>query len=202
MGSPDYSRMGTFTINSAVQTANFKGRITNGTFSSNNPATTMSPVNVTLALPLVAGSPPVQLKVAGAHIKFRTSGTGLMSGEIHGAICGKDVQNNVIPAVAALLNDRVKTDPTNSTNKQILQIFDQGCEDTTAKNIDGTAVAKTDGKIAVCEVATNAIIKNVLNPDVQMFSDATCTTYAPNSGNMAKDSLSLGLAFTAVKASF
>src|SRR5262249_42567843 len=55
------------------QGAQFPGRITNGLFSSNNPATTTHPVSIDLQLPLVSGAPPVTLNIIGAHIQFRVS---------------------------------------------------------------------------------------------------------------------------------
>jgi hypothetical protein len=213
---PDFSGMGMFTVDQALGgSVQFAGRINNSNFSSNSPVTTTHPVSVTLQLPLVAGSDPVQLKVIGGHIQFRYAGAGkLMSGQIHGAIRTEDVQNNIIPNVTQLLNQRVMMDPTTSTNKQILQIFDNGgepdpsCAAGTCKNptgcgtgCDGMCAMAKDGKIDVCEVSTNSIIKNVLNPDVQMFS-ADGTTYQPNAANTHKDSLSLGIAFTAVGATY
>jgi hypothetical protein len=117
---------------------------------------------------------------------------GLMAGQINGAIKNTDVQNNIIPNVAMLLDQRVTANPTGSTEKQILQIFDIGC--------DGMPQYKGDGHIEVCEVADNSIIKNVLNPDVQMF-DAN-GNYHPNPANTMRDSLSLGLGFAGVKASY
>ena len=60
--------------------------------------------------------------------------------------------------------------------------------------------APKDGMVGVCEVSGNSIIKNVLNPDVQMFDSAG--NYHPNPANTNQVSLSLGLGFTAVKATF
>ena len=59
---------------------------------------------------------------------------------------------------------------------------------------------KGDRKIDVCEVATAGLIQNVLAPDIQMF-DAN-GNYHPNPDNTHKDSLSLGLGFSAVTATF
>ncbi len=65
--------------------------------------------------------------------------------------------------------------------------------------------APKDGMIGLCEVSGNSIIKNVLEPDVQMF-EADGVTYHPNKNCTGacttKDSLSLGLGFTGVKATF
>jgi len=200
-GGPKYDGTDTFTVNStSFAGSQFAGRITNGTFSSNSPVTTSNPVTMQLQLPLVSGAAPVDLKIIGAHIQFHYASGMISNGQINGAIKSTDVTMTIIPNVAQLLDMRVEANPTGSTEKQILQIFDIGCSDTSAKNFDGTPAAKGDGKIATCEVADNSIIKNVLNPDVQMF-DAN-GNYHPNKANTNKDSLSLGLGFTAVKATF
>src|SRR4029077_620813 len=78
---------------------------------------------------------------------------------------------------------------------QIQSIFDTGM----CANPNGSMAAAGDFVIDICEVASNQIIMNVLSPDVQIFS-ADGATYMPNSKNTMKDSLSLGLGFTAVQA--
>jgi hypothetical protein len=218
--TPKYDGTDALTVDSNFSGAQFAGRISNGLFSSNSPVTTTHPVTVNLQLPLVQGADPVQLNIIGGHIQFRTMGAGLMSGQINGAIKAVDVQNKIIPNVAKLLNQRVIANPTGSTEKQILQIFDIGCDNATPGGTCNTTAdcdasqtdvgnscvsgkctpAKMDGRIATCEVSGNSIIKNVLNPDVQMF-DAN-GNYHPNPANTTRDSLSLGLGFTAVKATF
>jgi hypothetical protein len=204
---PKYDGSDSFTIDTSLGGGTFKGKITSGTFNSNSPITATVPTELTVLLPLVAGSDPVKLAVTGAHVTFTKSGDGIMKGQLNGAIKSTSVQTDVIPSVAKLLSDKVAADPTTSTNMQILSIFDTGGEaDTTGKcsgvclNSDGTCAVAGDKKISNCEVSTNSIIKNVLAPDVQMF--AADGSYKPNKDNTMKDSLSLGLAFTAVKASF
>jgi len=194
MGGPKYDGTDTFAVDTSngFTGAQFAGRISNGLYTSNSPVTTTHPVTVALQLPLVSGADPVQLNIVGAHIQFRVSGGKISSGQINGAIKSSDVTNTIIPNVASLLDSRVTANPTGSTEKQILQIFDIGCT--------GMTNLKGDGKIATCEVADNSIIKNVLNPDVQMFDSGG--NYHPNSANTNKDSLSLGLGFSAVKATF
>jgi len=60
--------------------------------------------------------------------------------------------------------------------------------------------AAKDGVISSCEVATNSLIKNVLAPDVQIFDSSG--NYHPNAANTDKDSLSIGVGFTAVPANY
>jgi hypothetical protein len=89
---------------------------------------------------------------------------------------------------------------------QILSIFDNGgkadasCAAGTCKNPDGTCAVKGDTKIDTCEVGTSGLIQNILAPDVQMFD--TAGNYHPNPDNTHKDSLSIGLHFTVVPATF
>jgi len=209
---PDYSGSGHFTVDSGQQGGTFNGPIKLGKFSSAPPATTTHPIEVDIKLPLVSGADPVTLKVNGAHLQFTRGADGkITGGQLNGAIKNSDVQTQIIPNVAALLTKKIKDDSTppnmlSSGDMQILSIFDNGgkadaaCTAGTCKNPDGTCATKGDNKIDICEVSTAGLIQNVLAPDVQMF-DAS-GAYAPNKDNTMKDSLSLGLAFTAVGATF
>ena len=213
---PDYSGAGHFTINSMQPGGMFNGPIKVGKFSSPPPSTTKMPSTVTIELPLVAGATPVQLDVQGAHLQFTRGTDGKISGgQLQGGIKETDVQGNIIPSVAKILSDKLKNDmPQTSTDTQIASIFDNGgtadpscpagCKNPTT-GMDplghaGMCAAAKDNVIDVCEVATSGLIQNVLAADVQLF-DAQ-GNYAPNKLNTMKDSLSLGLAFTAVGATF
>jgi hypothetical protein len=219
---PKYDGTDSFTVNSSIVGGSFKGAISNNFYNSNSPvvATAQTETQLTIQLPLVAGAEPINLIVHGGHIQFTSSAGMLKGGQINGAIKNDDVQNSIIPSVAVILTNKV-TSGTGmaSTNQQILDIFDTGGNDDPAHpsgctNPDGTPACKNlapsaadfnscavkgDKKISTCEVATNSIIKNVLAPDVQMFQGGV---YMPNAANTMKDSLSLGLGFTAVKADF
>jgi hypothetical protein len=203
---PKYDGSDTFTINAMLGGGTFKGRITGSAFNSNSPVTTTNPTNITVLLPIVAGVDPITLSITGAHLQFTKSGDTLMKGQINGAIKSTDVQNEIIPSVAQLLNKKINMDPTSSSSMTLLSIFDSGmvthdpsCPDMSCKNPDGTCSKPMDKTISVCEVGTNSLIKSVLSPDVQMFQNGV---YKPNKDKTVKDSLSMGLAFTAVKANF
>jgi len=210
---PDYSGMGHFAVDSGQQGGTFNGPIKAGKFSSAPPATTKSPVTVSILLPLVAGSAPVLLKVNGAHLQFTRGADGkITGGQLNGGIKASDVQMNIIPAVATILSNKLMNDnPQTSTDMQIASIFDNGgkadpaCSAGTCQNPSygtraGMCAAAKDNIIDTCEVSTAGLIQNVLAPDVQLF-DAS-GAYAPNKDNVMKDSLSLGLSFTAVGATF
>jgi hypothetical protein len=127
-------------------------------------------------------------------------------GQLNGFISNSDVQTKLIPAIAASYTAMVSADPGSIQSMQILTIFDNGGTADPAcsgvcKNPDGSCAVSGDKVVSSCEVASNSIIKNVLNPDVQMFSNGG-TVYAPNPANTQRDSLSIGLGFAATKASF
>jgi hypothetical protein len=212
---PDYSGMGHFMIDSGQQGGMFNGPIKAGKFASSAPATTKTPVSVTIKLPLVAGADPVKLQVIGAHLQFTRGADGkITGGQLNGAIKESAVQMDIIPNVATLLSNKLMNDmPQTSADMQIASIFDTGgkidpadttctagCKNPTYGARPGMCAAAKDNIIDTCEVSTAGLIQNVLAPDVQMF-DAS-GAYAPNSANTVKDSLSLGLSFTAVGAVF
>jgi hypothetical protein len=210
--TPDYSGMGHFMIDSGQQGGTFNGPIKAGKFSSAPPATTTTPVSVTIKLPLVAGADPVKLEVDGAHLQFTRDASGkITGGQLNGAIKETAVQMDIIPNVATLLSNKLMNDnPQTSTDMQIASIFDNGgkadaactgtCKNPAYGTRPGMCAAAKDNIIDTCEVSTAGLIQNVLAPDVQMF-DAS-GAYAPNKDNTTKDSLSLGLSFTAVGATF
>jgi hypothetical protein len=209
----DLTGNGVFMVDTMVGMGNFLGRIVNYAFNSNSPVTAKVPVNVTITFPF-AGSAPLNINVTGAHLQYTRMGTGLVMGQVNGAMKKSDVDNTIIPTVATLLDQRVTANPLDSMNKQTLMIFDTGgkadpaCGTTCANPAgatrgDGTpapmCAKQGDGHIDLCEVSTNSIITGVLNPDVQLFQNGV---YAPNPANTMKDSLSLGIAFEAVQAKF
>src|SRR5438270_676234 len=106
--TPDYSGMGHFSIDSTNPGGMFNGPIKAGKFSSAPPATTSSPVSVTIKLPLVAGADPVKLVVDGAHLQFTRDASGkITGGQLNGAIKETAVQMDIIPNVAQLLSNKL-----------------------------------------------------------------------------------------------
>jgi hypothetical protein len=207
MMNPDYSGNGTFML--AMTGGEFKGSITASKFTSSPPASMATmPVSLTLPLPLIPGGEAIKLIATGAELSFTHTADGkIMSGQINGVIKKSDVDTVIIPSVAKTLNMRVQADPTGS--KPILDLFDDGgvpdpaCSATTmgCKNLDGSCAKAKDGIIGDCELSTNSLIMNFLRADVAMFDAAG--NYHPDPTDMnKKDSLTLGLGFTAVKAKF
>jgi hypothetical protein len=216
-GSPPlFDGSDVFTVDTSQAPGTFTGSAAGGAFNSPAPATATAATEteIMLPLPILFGAQTTPSHLYGAHLQFTRVGDNLMKGQINGAMKESDVQNNMIPAIAVLLTQRVQANPNTPTSMQLLNIFDtggkplpgDGCNTTCKNHAPGAAdfnqcAIAGDGIISTCEVATNSIIKNVLAPDVQMFA-ADGVTYMPSAANTAKDSLSVGVAFTAVRASF
>jgi hypothetical protein len=177
---PTFDGNDALTVSTATQPAQFYGNITAGTFVSNNPATTENPVTLTLGLPLVEGQPPLILPVTGGRITYKVGTDGkITGGQINGAVKKTDVDTVIIPAVAMLVTaELAKPDPSTA-----LKMFDP--------NMDGTVTAD--------EIKMNSLISNFLAADIQLFENGV---YKPNPAKTNKDSLSLGLGFDAVAATF
>jgi len=188
-GGPDFSGAGVFKLDPAVDPTQFPGTIATGTFSGAIEAPSLDKA-FTVTLPFAEAMIPI--KLVGARVSYRILMDGLVSGQINGAITKQDLDNKVVPGMAQALNARVQADPSSSDSAQLLALFDTGG--------DGSCAVQGDKIISTCEIANNAIIKNVLNPDVQLFDSAG--NYAPNAANTVRDSFSVGIAFKAVKATF
>jgi len=205
MSAPDFSGAGHFTVDTGVTAGHFTGPIASSRFTSEPPpANAQIPVVVHVNLPLFGNTP---VDVIGARLTYVRGANGSVTGgQLNGAIRKYDVDHQVIPAMTAGFNYQVQTNPTSTTTMQLLSIFDNGgkaspaCGGATCQNLDGSCAVAHDNIFSDCEVSTSGLIQNVLAPDVQMFDAAG--NYHPSAANTSKDSLSIGLGFTAVPATF
>ncbi len=142
----------------------FKGKITGGSAK-------FGPSKMKLKIPLTsAGTLDLTLKFV--HIEAKTTASGMTEGLLSGAIPKSDLDKNVIPQVASMLNKTYQDKDTDKQTKDMIkQLFDG----------DG------DGKITTKEVSENALIKTFLAGDVDVDGDG-------------ENELSLGIGFTATTA--
>ncbi len=150
------------------------------------------------ALPLGGGILP--LTVYGAHVQGRIDGNGILSGQIHGVIRKADIDGMIIPAIAQLLTDSIHADPTGGTSQTIIKLFEDMSNPISQNKCkvaaDCCAKSPTTCVILPAEVQANSLIQNVLAPDVQAFSGGV---WMPVPKGTQKDSLSVGIGFTAVR---
>ena len=158
-----FNGKGKFAVDKASPTDMlFNGKIGAGALS-------LGPAKMKLKIPLTSAG-TLDLTLKAVMIKGKASASGITEGVLSGAIPKSDLDTNVIPQVASMLDKTYQDKDTDkSTKDMIKQLFD----------IDG------DGKITKAEVAGNPLIKTFLAGDVDVDGDG-------------EKELSLGIGFTAV----
>lgn len=150
------------------------------------------PGEVTIELALAADS-TVPVRLVGARVEMGVSAGALTSGKMGGAIRSEDIDNELIPAVATLINNIVaecvpegeNCCEADSSGEQVLTLFD----------------ADGDCEVTVEELLASDLVDGTIrNPDLDLF-DGDSDTFNPNQDG-EKDSISLGVGFTAVSGSF
>lgn len=202
---PKYDGTDSFQAMPGETPVTLSGNVAGGALSTTGPKD-QAPAAVTklqMSVPMQGGV-RLPITVYGVQMVGSVSQGGVMSGELHGAVRKKDIDQNVIPMVAQALTNRINADPTGSREKFFAQIFED--QTTTASkdkctNSPSMCCAKNPAtcKITTAELLANPIIQNITAPDVQMFSG---DTWAPKPGGTQKDSLSFGVGFNAAKAAF
>lgn len=131
---------------------------------------TLGPGLMTLKMSMSKSIAHVPVKYA--WLRGGVSQTSITGGVLNGAIPKGDLEQVVIPQIAKMLDETLKT-ADSKTRKMIEQLFD----------------VNHDGKISTSEVANNALIKTFLGGDVDVEPDGI-------------RELSLGVGFSAVRARF
>lgn len=200
----------TLMVDAGQMTANLFGGIgPAGSTTAGNLSTVLPPKQtadnvqkIQLNIPLAGGILP--LAIAGAHVQGTVNANGIMSGQIHGVISKADVDSKVIPAIAQVLTDLINKDPNGSSAKTVIQLFEDMNNPVSKMKCavakDCCATNPATCKIIAEEVKGQALIGSFLAPDVQVFDSAGA--WKPVAGGTDKNGLSVGLGFTAVKATF
>lgn len=151
------------------------------------------PGNFTLELDLIEGGAPLTLDLVGARVEIGTvAEDGLTGGLLGGAVTKNDLETSILPAVETLVDEQVAVDcqgtapeccTAGSPGALIVDLFD----------------TDDDCDITLQEITESDLVATVLRPDLDLF-DAD-GGFSPNSDG-EKDSLSLGLGFTAVSGTF
>lgn len=169
---------GTDNVSCADPSGIFVAPLSNGSFISPSPVTTTNPVS--LDIELAIGATYVTLPVLNARLSFAVDAAGHMqSGQINGSIPHTDFMNTFPPALAAMCNASIQSDPSSDTATSCEQLFDTGC--------NGFPGYAGDNQIEVCEITESPLIQTLLAPDVQVADGATSV-----------DANSIGIGFTAI----
>ena len=162
------------------------GNVVGGSFTG-------GPGNITIELALAEGA-SVPINLIGARATSGVTESGLTAGKIGGALRDSDVQDELIPAVADLIASLLESSnctgnpdeccPADSTGEQVLSFFDDN----------------GDCEVTAEELAANSLISSTIgNPDLDLFDEGG--EFNPRQDGV-KDSLSLGIGFTAVAGDF
>lgn len=150
-----------------------------------------------LALPSGFGG-NLPLPLQGVHISGLSRKDGLVRGELHGTVKAEDVQARTVPAIAQALTTFIQQQPNNPATQQLVKTFE------TKEKCDKSPMlccrtSPTTCQITADEVRDNGLVQVLLQPDVQMYSEGR---WAPVPRGSARDSVSIGLCFTAVGAEY
>jgi len=195
---PDFTGNGTFSADNKVSPSTFSNAFLAAThFVALPPYQFMVSTDVTLNLYLF-GTDPVPLVLRGANLQFGTgvdglSGApGLLMGRLRGAISLSDLNSVLVPAIGSALTAEIKA--MGPSGKMIsMQVDVGGC------STNGVPANAKDGAIDGCEVMQYKTLGDALQPDVALYQGGK---YGPDPLNASPDSYSIGLAFTAVQATW
>jgi hypothetical protein len=200
-----------FTIDPAAPADDLiTGRIIDGRFEG-------GPGTATVLLTMGLGAPPVPLHLVAAHLRAKVTADGCSDGILGGAVTVAESDAQLVPGFATMFNASIDDDGPDGLHPVACTAAGDPCPN--AQNGDSTscdtargkcfsATSKTllnlfdvdhDSVITTTEVANNTLIRALLAPDLDLF-DAT-GQLNPNSDHVA-DSLSLGVGFTCVPATF
>ena len=176
------------TANDAHKNTTLRGRITEKTFEG-------GPNRVTVQMTFDAQT-TIPLRLVGAFARATIDENSVLSnGVLSGALSAQELQA-LLPAFATIINNYIAAECTDTSAS------DCGCGDslsrTAALNIFDT---NNDCTVTGEEFQGSSLLASVLAPDVDLF-DAD-GNYAPTYGDDSEpDSISIGIGFSAVGASF
>ena len=152
---------------------------------------TGGPGEVTIELSLSALADPLTITLVNAQSTVGVAADSLTGGILGGAITIDSINNDVLPAVAVVIEGILTEEkctgaapdccPPGSTGEMIIRLLDEGFQ-------EGT----NDCVIGAEELAENALVSSTIgNPDVNLDPDVE-----------GKDAISLGVGFNAVPGTF
>lgn len=212
-GPPNYDGTDMFTL-SNVKDVKLYGTIKAGKVSTLPSKFQKADNEQRISIMLPIGGAMLPLNLRGVHIEG-VLGVGkdgktkdqpvITSGILHGVVSQKDVDNDIIPNIATLITQTINTgDPADTTIDILISLFENLNNKVSKDKCDANAndcchTNRTTCKILKEEVKNSAVGK-VLVSDVQVFDGND--KWAPVKNGTNKNGLSVGIGFTAVKASF
>lgn len=153
----------------------------------------LGPGNLTVELVGFAGEPLV-VPLIGARVEGDITADGIVNGKLGGGIPEQELDSLILPSVVDGLQSTVDAEcagappnccPSGSNGETLLDLFDEN----------------QDCEITLAELLDNSLISSLLAPDVDLLDSTNGNVFSPRTDGI-KDSLSLGVGFTAVGAQF
>lgn len=153
----------------------------------------LGPGELTIELVGFAGEPLV-VPLIGARVAGDITADGIANGKLGGGIPEEKLDEVIIPSLAEGLQASIDAEcagappnccPPGSSGETLLDLFDEN----------------NDCTITLVELQDNSLISSLLAPDVDLLDSNNGNVFSPRTDGI-KDSLSLGIGFTAVGANF
>jgi hypothetical protein len=200
--TPDFSGKGMFLINALQQPTLFSGQRQPTSFEAITPVGAAAPM-WSIAISSFNGKGKVVLPFRCVRIRLDIIDAQHAMGVVEGGLRRDDLVSGFVVQVAHLLDDEIHNDPniSKALKTAILALWDNGgANGMSCTNPDGTMGLAGDGHISPCEVLADPGFAQALAPDLALFDANGLRLAQPN--NVMPESLSFGLGFTAVPASF
>lgn len=180
---PDFSGSGSFAVNGSKPAAVYPGILFAAQYASTLPRMLATPPTVHLRLPIGDGRTAL-LPLVGARLEAHVTTTGLVEGRLHGAWRQSDVNTIVLPAIATQLNAIAQQVPCGNSCTTVKQFFD----------------SNGDGTITATDLMQSPLVSATFAPDLDLYDNVG--GWSPNPLRTSRDSLSVSVAFRAVRAQF
>lgn len=202
---PAFNGMDSFTPNPSYTAVKLVGNLSNGSLTTtapkNQPPASLGVLKLSVPITLDYKLP---LIVYGARIEGKLSATGITNGRLYGALRKTDLETYSFPVVAQAVTQRINELPNDSEEALMIAVFENQnntiskdkCTNTPAKCC---ATNPTTCEITAAEVGASPLIQQLIAPDIQMFQNGS---WSPSPEGAAPDSLSFGIGFAGVKATF
>ena len=191
-------------VDATIPAVALPGALVSGSFSSIATKLTTVPNTAHFKLSVLGLLAPVTM--VGMHISYTVNGSGLMAGQINGAIPQERLLNETLPAVVLAMNQAITANPSAPNSMTFLSIFDTGnpngsCDGGAGHDLSACQCGVAGDKvIELCEISLSALFAQLFANDVDLYDAAMM--FKPDPSDTSPDSFSVGFGFTAVPATF
>lgn len=204
--APKYDGTDVFSTTTAAP-VKLAGKITAGKLATTASKDVLAADDQAFALQLSLPGFVLTLPLHGVHIEGTVAQSGsvmrINNGVLSGAVSQTDIDMQLVPALATVLTQLINGDPTSSTAKAIIGLFESKTSPVSVtKCMTASKCCQTSP--ATCVILPEEVkaspIGGVLSSDVQVFDGMG--RWAPTPGGTMKNGLSVGVGFSSVTASF